>query len=574
MKNAALADLFAHMADLMEMLGEDRFRIAAYRRAAGAIRDLGDDVEQVAARGELTGIAGVGAAIAGKISQYLETGRVERYEELKTRCPETLVEVMRVPGIGPKTALKLWRELGIATVAQLREALAADPSRLASVPGLGPKKVGQIAAALDQMAAAAGRMRLGDAVALGRRLLAAVERIDGVERAALAGSARRGRETVGDIDLVCAADPALGRRIVDAFVALPEVASVLGAGPTKGAVDLEGGVHADLRVVAPGSFGAALLYFTGSKDHNVRLRELAIKRGLKLNEYGLLDGDTILAGATEEEVYEALGLQFVPPELREDQGEIAAALERRLPALLERSDIRGDLHVHTSASDGRDGIDAMIAAARARGYEYLAITDHSRSQVQAGGLSEERLLAHVAAIRGAAQRHAGITVLAGCEVDIHKDGTLDYRDEVLAQLDVVVASPHSSLASAGPEATARLVRATENPHVDVIGHPTGRIVLGRQGMEIDVDELARAAARNGVALEIDAEPSRLDLRDQHVRAALAAGAKLAINSDAHGADGYDVMPFGVTTARRGWATRDDVVNAWPLEALRAFLSRS
>jgi DNA polymerase (family 10) len=574
MKNAELADLFSRMADLMEILGENRFKIAAYRRGADAIRGTTEDIEKIAARGELRGIAGVGEAISGKIAQYLGTGRVERYEELKALCPETVAEVMRVPGVGPKTALKLWREAGVATVAQLRDALATDPARLTSLRGLGQKKVGQIAEALETMAAAAGRMRLGDAWALGARLVDALGRIEGVAQATLAGSARRGRETVGDIDLVCAAAASEGRRVVDAFAAMPGVTSVLGAGPTRGSVVLEGGVQADLRVVEPASFGAALLYFTGSKGHNVRLRELAIERGLKLNEYGLLAGEARLAGATEEEVYEALGLQFVPPELREDAGEVAAARARRLPALLSPADLRGDLHAHTTASDGHDGVDAMIVAAKARGFEYVAITDHSKGQVQANGLSEERLLDHVAAIRRAARRHQGIAVLAGAEVDIRKDGALDYPDEVLAQLDIVVASPHSALSSSGPEATQRLVRAAEHPRVNVIAHPTGRIVLGRRGMEIDVDELARAAARCGVALEINAEPSRLDLRDHHVKAALAAGARLAIDSDAHDAAGYDVLPFGVATARRGWATRGDVINAWPLEKLRAFLAKT
>lgn len=574
MKNAELADLFARMADLMEILGENKFKIAAYRRGADAIRGTTEDIEKIAARGGLRGIAGVGEAISGKIAQYLETGRVERYEELKAKCPESLVEVMHVPGVGPKTALKVWREAGIATVAQLRDVLATDPARLTSLRGLGPKKVGQIAEAVQAMAATAGRLRLGDALALGERLVDALGRLEGVERATLAGSARRGRETVGDLDVVCTAAPGEGRRIVDAFAAMPGVTSVLGAGPTRGSVVLEGGVQADLRVVEPASFGAALLYFTGSKSHNVRLREIAISKGWKLNEYGVLEGDERVASATEEEIYEALGLQVVPPELREDAGEIAAARARRLPTLLEPGDLRGDLHVHTTASDGHDGLDAMIAAAKARGFEYVAITDHSKGQAQANGLSEERLLEHVATIRRAARRHRGIAVLAGAEVDIRRDGTLDYPDEVLAQLDIVVASPHSALSSTGPEATQRLVRAAEHPRVNVIAHPTGRIVLGRRGMEIDLDELARAAARCAVALEVNAEPSRLDLRDQHVRAALAAGAKLAIDSDAHDAGGYDVLPFGVMTARRGWATRADVVNAWPLAKLRAFLAKA
>ena len=367
----------------------------------------------------------------------------------------------------------------------------------------------------------------------------------------VAGSIRRGRETVGDIDILCEASKAGAGGIIEAFASAEGVRQVRAKGETKGSVLLEGDVQADLRVVEKKSFGAALAYFTGSKEHNIHLRELAIKKGLKLNEYGLFAGPKQIAGADEHGVYEALGLALVPPELREDRGELAAAMAGELPKLIELGDIRGDMHMHTTASDGENSIVEMIDACRARGYKFMAICDHSKSQIQANGLDEKRLALHAAATRKAAAKYDDILVLAGIEVDIFKDGSLDLEADVLAGLDFVTASPHSALKMSGSEATERLIRAIESPHVHSIGHPTGRLINSRPGMEIDIEKLAAAAARNNVALEINAHYMRLDLCDIHVRAAIAAGAKIIINTDAHSPADLDLMHYGVTTARRG-----------------------
>ncbi|MHC4295021.1 MAG: PHP domain-containing protein, partial [Planctomycetota bacterium] len=372
---------------------------------------------------------------------------------------------------------------------------------------------------------------------------------------------------------LCEASKAAAPKIIETFTSAQDVQRVLASGSTKGSVVLTGDVQADLRVVESKSFGAALSYFTGSKEHNVRLRELAIRKGLKLNEYGLFDGEKQIAGKSESEIYEALDLAFVVPELREDRGEIDAAVAHKLPELIELKDIRGDLHVHTNASDGHNTIGEMIEAAQARGYKYLAICDHSKSQIQANGLDEKRLAGHVEAIRAAAKEYKDIVVLAGCEVDIFKDGSLDFAADVLGELDFVTASAHSALSQGRSDATARTIRAIETPGVHCIGHPSGRLINKRAGMELDIDEIAAAAAANDVALEINAHYWRLDLRDVHVRAAIAAGAKMLINTDAHDISDLDMMLYGVTTARRGWATPADVINTWSSAKLRKWLQR-
>jgi DNA polymerase (family 10) len=574
MKNAEVAQQFNQIADLMEILGENTFRIISYRRAAHVIETMAQDIDDVSRQGKLTDVAGIGESTAAKVQEYLTTGKITRLEELKGSCPSGLTDLMRLPGLGPKTAMKLWKECGIDSLDALRLVVEREPGRLLGMKGMGAKKVQAICDSIAAVASAQGRLRLADAAALAEAMLAHVRNIEGVERAEAAGSLRRGRDSVGDIDLLCQAPAKLGRRIVDEFTRYRGVVRVLAAGETKGSVLLTKGAQADLRVVEASSFGAALAYFTGSKDHNVRLRERAMQRGWKLNEYALLDGSRRIAGADEAGIYQALGLALIPPELREDRGEIQAAERGELPELLEPGDMRGDLHMHTTASDGLNSIDEMIQAARTRGYRYIAITDHSQGQHQAGGLHEPELLEHLAEIRRAAERHKDIVVLASCEVDIKKDGSLDYPDKVLAQLDMVVASPHAALALGRREATQRLLRAAQHPRVNVIAHPTGRIVNGRPGMDVDIEELAAVAGANKVALEVNADPARLDLSDTAVRAAIGAGAKIAISSDAHSVGGLEVMKYGVTTARRGWATRKDVINAWSERELLAFIRKS
>jgi len=571
MKNSEIADIFAQIADLLEILSEDRFRVNSYRKASRVIGELTEAVENLAADGALLKIPGIGKSTAEKIGQYLSTGKVSLHEELLAKVPPKLPGLLKVPGLGPKTVAKLWKQANVTSVEELKKVIGGEAPKLAAVEGLGPKKIRRIWESLMFMESAGGRIRLGEADALARSLVETVAKQRGAGCVTVAGSLRRGKETIGDIDILCEAAGKDAGRIIEAFTTAPNVARVLAGGTTKGSVVLEGDVQADLRVVPAESFGAALAYFTGSKEHNVHLREVAQSAGMKLNEYGLYKGKKRIAGADEEGIYEALGLAFVPPELREDRGEIEAALEGSLPGLIEPGDIRGDLHMHTTASDGFNTVEEMINACRERGYGYIAFCDHSKSQVQANGLDEKRLAEHVERIRKAARKHKDIEVLAGVEVDIFKDGSLDFETDVLAELDFVTASAHSALSLGRAEATRRLIRAIEQPHVHCIGHPSGRLINARPGMEIDIDAIAAAAAANDVALEINAHYYRLDLRDTHVRAAVRAGAKIAVNTDAHSIGDLDNMRYGVTTARRGWATAGDVVNTLPVAKLKRWL---
>ncbi len=573
MTNAQIADIFAEIADLMEILGEDRFRVNSYRKAARVVGEHSAAMADLAAEGRLEEVAGIGKSTAAKIAQAVAEGKVDLHAELKAKLPPGLPDLLAVGGLGPKTVAKLWRQAEVTSVDDLRKAVAEAPDRLAAVEGLGKKKVAGIADALAFLDAAGGRIRLDAAAAVVAELSDAVGELEGVARVEPAGSFRRGRETVGDIDLLCEAAAESGDAITTAFAEAATVAKVVARGATKCSIRTADGVEVDLRVVGRESFGAAMQYFTGSKAHNVRLRELAARRGLKLNEYGLFDGEDRVAGADEAGVYEALGLTFVPPELREDRGEVEAAVAGGLPEPVALADIRGDMHMHTTASDGANTIDEMIAACRKRGYLYMVISDHSKSQIQAHGLDERRLAEHAKAIREAGERQDGIEVLAGIEVDVMKDGRLDFDDEVLAELDFVTASAHSALSLGTAEATRRIIAAIESPHVHSIGHASGRLINQRPGMEIDIEAVAAAAADNDVALEINAHPWRLDLRDTHVRAAVEAGAKLVINSDAHEAGGLEAMRWGVVTARRGWATAADIINTWPWTKLKRWLTK-
>ena len=574
MKNKELARLFSQIADLMEILGEDRFRINSYRKASRVIGDLAETIEQIVDSGRLEKIPGVGKSPAAKIGQYLTKGEIELHRELVAKVPRELPGLLEVGGLGPKTVAKLWRQAGITSRAELKDAFQNDPERLTRVEGLGDRKARQIWESVMFLESAGGRIRLGDAERISRELIDVIEQSDGVRRVTAAGSLRRGRETIGDIDLLCEAPKAKAAGIIEGFTGANGVERVLAQGGTKGSVILAGGVQADLRVVPKKSFGSALAYFTGSKNHNVRMRELAIKKGFKLNEYGLFKGDKQIAGSDEEGIYEVLGLAWIPPELREDRGEMATASEGTLPEPVRFEDIRADLHMHTTWSDGDRSVDEMVRACRERGYTCMAVCDHSKSEVQANGLDENRLARQVKEVRAVAKKHEDITVLAGVEVDIFKDGRLDFADDVLAALDFVTASAHSALTMGGKEATQRLVKAIENPYVNCIGHPSGRVIGARPGMELDIEPIARAAAANNVALEINAHHMRLDLRDTHVRAAIEAGAKILINTDAHTIDDLDMMRYGVMTARRGWATAENVINTWAARRIRQWLAET
>ncbi len=582
MNKTEIAAIFEEMADIMEILGEDRFRINSFRKSARLLAETTEDIVALGEAGELTKLPGVGKGTAGRIQELLKTGHLAEHAELRKKVPPGLPGLLEIQGLGPKTVAKLWQEAKITSLDELRSALREGPERLEELEGMGPKKVALLKEAVSFAESVAGRFRLDEAEAVANGLKEAVAKCKGAVRVEVAGSLRRWRETIGDIDLLCQADQNNAGQIMDAFTSADGVTKLLVSGKTKSSVVFGGRIQADLRVVPKKSFGAALQYFTGSKAHNIALREIAVRKKLRLNEYGLFkeagkDKGKQLAGAEEEGIYKALGLSWVPPELREDRGEVAASAKGSLPDLICLEDIRGDLHMHTTASDGVNSIDEMIQSCRELGYAYMAITDHSKSQIQANGLDEDRLAEHVAAIRAAARKHQDIVVLAGIEVDVLKDGRLDFPDDVLAKLDFVTASPHSALAQKGEAATARLIRAIENPYVHVIGHPSGRLINQRAGMDIDIVKLAEAAAANDTALEINAHPWRLDLRDVHVRAAVQAGAKLLICTDAHnaGKDGdLSLMRFGVATARRGWASAADVINTYAPSALKNWLQRS
>jgi DNA polymerase (family 10) len=573
--NHEVAEMFSAIADLMEILDEDRFRVQAYRRASDAIRDLPAPLATYRDRGELEAIPGVGKAIAGKIGELLDTGELQYYNRLQEKAPPGVRELLRVPGVGPRTAGRLYRELGITSLAELKR--AAEEGRLATLKGFGAKMIEGILQGISVAERQERRMLLAHALETAEELILALRTAaPTLRQATYAGSLRRGRPTVGDLDILVAVDDAPA--VVRAFTTLPLVARVESAGDEKASILLHNGTQADLIAVPPALWGSALQHFTGSKAHNIRFRELALARGLSFSEHGFRRADgTVLTCATEEEVYAAVDLPWIPPELREDEGEFEAARAGALPRLVELSDIRADLHMHSTWSDGRADIRAMAEAARARGYSHIAMTDHSAYIGLTHGLDAERLRAQrreIAALNAAyAAQGIPFRVLCGVEVDITPEGSLALPDDVLAELDIVVASAHVQLRQSPEAATERLLRAVRNPHVDIIGHPVGRMLGSREGAPVDIDALARAAAEYGVLLEVNSGPTRLDLEGPAVRRALELGATIAINSDAHHPDNLDWIRFGVITARRGWAGAAQVANTWSFEALQEWLRR-
>ncbi len=567
--NLEIARLFAQIADLLEIKQESTFRVNAYRKGARALEGLAEDVQAVAARGELRKIGGIGASLAEKIEEYLRTGRIAYLDELQKALPAGLPELMTIPEVGPKTALLLFERLGITDIDGLEQ--AARAGRVRTLPRLGAKIEQNILQGIERRRAQAARQPIGIVLPQAQAVLEALRAVPGVEALSLAGSLRRMRDTIADIDIVVATRSP--EPVMDRLVGLPQVGRMLSRGTTLGSVLLGGsGVQCDVRVVDPASFGAALQYFTGSKDHNVRLREMAVRRGLRINEYGVfrVEGDHKVGGKTEAEVYQALGLAWIPPEIREAQGEIELAQRNALPALVAPSDIRGDLHMHTTWSDGDETAEAMARAAKARGYEYIAITDHSRSLRFAGGVGIDDLRAHARAVQEVGDR-VGLRVLIGSEVDILPDGSLDYPDEVLRTLDVVIGSVHSRLRMPQDEMTRRVITAMHNPHLDILGHPTGRLVGQRPPFDLDLDAVVDAAHTTGTVLEINASPERLDLRDVDVRLARDRGARFEIGTDAHRTDTLRTMDYGIGTARRGWVEAPSVINTWPLRQLLDFL---
>jgi DNA polymerase (family 10) len=569
MKNFAVAGQFELMADILELQGENAFRIRAYRRAAQSLESLGEDVEVVAREGRLEDIPGIGADLAGKIQEYLATGRIKEIRAASKGIPPGVVELMNVPGIGPRTARLLYEREHIAGIGQLER--LARKGGLRGLPGIQAKTEQNILKGIRLVRGGQERMALGHALPLGRELVHALEQLSAVKQISLAGSIRRMRETVGDIDiLVTSTKPAA---VMQAFVSLPQVADVLERGTTKASIRHREGIQVDLRVVEPACFGAALVYFTGSKQHNIHLRDIAVKKGLKISEYGVFRASTgrRLVSATEAEVYAAVGLPWIPPELREDAGEIEAGLERKLPDLVELDQIRGDLHCHTDATDGHHTIEAVVTAAERRGYRYVAITDHSPSTRVAGGLTADELAAHVTRIRAVQARHPRITVLAGSECDIRPDGTLDYPDRVLAGLDLIIGSVHTAFKQSRAEMTRRICRALAHPRLHVLGHPTGRLIGEREPYAVDMDEVLRTARRHDKAVEINCQIDRLDLNDVHARRAHVLDVRVAISTDTHLLDQLGWMELGVATARRGWTETRQVVNAWPPQKLLGWL---
>ena len=570
MKNLELARLFNEMARLLEVQNESVFRVRAYARAAQTLETLAESVEAVAARGELGKLQGIGRDLAAKIEEYLATRRIAQLEELRRGLPPTFLTLLEIRGLGPKTAKLLYDRLGADSVERLLA--LAESGEILRVPGIAEKTRTNLLKAIALWKAGRARTLLATAREIAAQVGRALAAEGGVDRVEVAGSLRRMRETVKEIDiLVTSTEPA---RVIKTFVALPSVLEVAAQGDTKASVRHAAGLRVDLRVVEPEAFGAALQYFTGSKDHNVRIRELARRHGLSVSEYGVFDEKTgaRVAGKTEEEVYGALGLPWIPPELRENAGEIEAARAGRLPTLVAGAAIRGDLHAHTDWSDGHHTLEELVAAAQARDYEYIVVSDHSKSATVAHGLDVDRLEAQIATLRALQPRYR-IRILASAECDILADGTLDFPDEVLRKLDVVLAAVHSRFTLPRDAMTARIVRALANPYVNILAHPTGRLLGEREPYDVDLDGVFDAARAHGKAVEINASAARLDLNDVHARRAAELGVPVAISTDTHWLANLDNLPLGLGVARRAWIGPAQVVNALPAADLLAWAHR-
>jgi DNA polymerase (family 10) len=571
MLNQQIARIFNEMADLLEIRNDNVFRIRAYRRAAQNIEGLPGDVAQMTHE-ELLAIPGIGKDLAGKIRHYADSGEMEGYDELKKEVPEGLTQLLSVPGLGPKTAKLLLDKLQIRDIDDLQR--LAREHRLSGLPGIKEKTEENILRGIETLRRGKERLPLGRVLPIAQDILAQLRNKASVRELTLAGSLRRWKETVKDIDILATSGEK--DKVMNTFIHLPSVKEVLMHGPTKSSVVITDGVQVDLRVVDETSFGAALAYFTGSKSHNIRLREMAVRAGMKLNEYGIFreKDDKRLGGEKEEDVYRLLGLPFIPPELREDNGEIEAAMENRLPNLLELVDIKGDLHVHTKHSDGSHTLQELVSAARERGYEYIAITDHTKGLGVARGLNEERILDELKEIKAFNKRLTGFRVLMGAEVDIRSDYTLDLPDEVLSKLDIVVASVHSGFRQSREQITKRLVAALKNPCVTVIAHPTGRLIGERDAYEVDMEKVFSTAKEEGKAMEINSFPLRLDINDTYAKRAKEMNIPIMINTDTHTINQFDFMTYGVSIGRRGWLEKGDVINTLNTKNLLRWIEKS
>ncbi|MFG0246174.1 MAG: DNA polymerase/3'-5' exonuclease PolX [Phycisphaerales bacterium JB052] len=588
----AAATMFNEMSQMIELLGGDRFRVNAHAKAARVLKDTTADIEALAEAGDtkaLVAIEGIGKGTAGKLIELAQHGNMSEYDELRNQIPKGLMEVLGIQGLGPKTVKLMWDEKGVESIDDLLKII--EDGSILELPRMGQKTVDNIKESIEFLSQQGGRLHIGIAQGVADRFVEMMGQVKGVKRCTFAGSLRRGKETIGDIDiLIATSDPDAAR---EAFTTAEGVMKVLANGEKKASIRVaihdessrwgaedNTAVQIDLRIVDESCWGSALMYFTGSKEHNVRLRERAIKQGMTLNEYGLFKddgsdktppqqrGEKPVACKSEEDIYTKLGLPFIPPTMREDRGEMDLT---ETPRIIEVADIRAELHSHTTASDGKMSIEESAEIAKSRGFHTLAITDHSQSSAVAGGLSPERVYKHIKAIREANKKIDGITIMPGSEVDILVDGTLDYDDDLLASLDVVVASPHAGLRAKPKQATKRLLKAIEHPMVHIIGHPTGRLIERRPGLDPDWNEIFAAAIEHDVALEINCHWMRLDLRDTHVRAAVEAGCKIAIDCDVHHAYDYNNLRFGVMTGQRGWLTPERCINTWDASTLHAWL---
>ncbi|MEM3407962.1 MAG: DNA polymerase/3'-5' exonuclease PolX [Candidatus Micrarchaeia archaeon] len=574
MKNIEIAAIFYAMADILE-LQDVKWKPIAYRKAARAIETLSEPIEEVYKKGgikALMEIPGVGEAIAKKTEEFILTGKVKEYERLRKKIPKGLREIMDLQGLGPKKAIRLYKELKINSIEELEA--AAKEGKIAKLEGFGEKTEENIIKAIEIAKKGKERLPLGVALPIAREIVEELKSTKGVKRIEIGGSLRRRVETIGDIDIL--AEVTDGKEIMDRFVSLSNVVEVLAKGEKKSMVVIEKGeyrIQVDLRIIESKSFGAALQYFTGNKEHNIELRKIAISKGWKLNEYGIFKEEKQIAGENEEEIYEKLGMKWIPPELRENKGEIKAAIEDKLPNLIEIKDIKGDLHVHTNWSEGSGTIEEMVIAAKKKGYEYIGIADHSKSERIANGMSEKRIQEQIEAIKEIRKKIKGIQILHSSEVSILPDGSLDYSDDILKRLDYVVASVHSRFKSPKSEMTNRILKALENKYVKILGHPTGRLINERMPYEVDMDQIMEVCKERKIAMEINSFPLRLDLNDIYARKAKEMGIKLCINTDAHAVDHLNYIEYGIGVARRGWCEKNDILNTMDFKKLIEWFSK-
>jgi DNA polymerase (family X) len=569
-KNKELAKLFEKMADILEFKGENPFKISAYRKASRIIGDLTQDIEEITEKGELKNIPGIGEGMAQKIVEYVKTGKISKFEEVKKGVSDELIAIMDIPGMGPKTLSMLHKEKGISNFSQLEKAL--NDGSLLGLFGMGEKKIENIKRGIQLLKQSKGRMNLGMAFPVAKRIVETLREKTGSKKIEWAGSLRRMKENIGDIDILATGKDKM--KIVQAFTHLSEVREILASGETKASVIVEGGTQIDLRVVEEDSYGAALQYFTGSKGHNIHLRGIAKAKGIKINEYGVFKGEKKIGGKEEKDVYRSLGMDWIEPELREDRGEIEAAQEKRIPKLVQESEIKGDLHVHSKWSDGTSSIEEIAQTAQKRGYQYVAICDHSKSLRIAHGLDESRLTKQIEEIGRINEKLKGFRILKGTEVDILSDGKLDLPEKILEKLDFVVAAIHSGFKQDKGKMTKRIVRALESPYIHILAHPSGRLLGARDPYEVEMDELMETAKKYGKALEINAYFERLDLNDIHCRKAKEMGIRVGIGTDAHHLDQMWMMSLGVAVARRGWLETKDVLNTLSLKEILQWCHRT